>query len=58
MSKVCLKWSLEDLCDMEEEDMERLLESYAPNVIPSLEQVRLGAEPGVVWEFDGSFGFM
>ncbi|KAK4989250.1 Bifunctional dehydrogenase and ferrochelatase [Elasticomyces elasticus] len=56
MSKVCLAWSLEDLCDMEEQDMEKLLESYAPNVIPSLEQVRLGEEPGV-WQFDGSFGW-
>ena len=56
MSKVCLKWSLEDFCDMEEQDMETLLQSYAPNVIPSFDQVRLGEEPGV-WQFDGSFGF-
>ena len=56
MSKVCLKWSLEDLCDMEERDMETLLQSYEPNVIPSLDQVRLGERPGD-WEFDGSFGW-
>ena len=56
MSKVCLKWSLEDFCEMDEADMEALLLSYAPNVIPSLDQVRLGEEPGV-WTFDGSFGW-
>jgi len=56
MSKVCTKWSLEDLCDMQEQDMATLLESYQPNVVPSLEQVRLGEKPGE-WEFDGSFGW-
>lgn len=56
MIKVCDKWSLADFCDMEERDMEILLESYAPNVVPTLEQVRLGEEPGV-WQFDGSFGW-
>ncbi|KAK4544575.1 hypothetical protein LTR36_004147 [Oleoguttula mirabilis] len=56
MSKVCLKWSLEDLCEMEERDMDELLQSYAPDQIPSLSQVRLGEEPGT-WQFDGSFGW-
>ena len=56
MSKVCVDWSLEDLCDMEEEDMDRLLRSYVPEVVPSLEQVRLGEKPGD-WRFDGSFGW-
>lgn len=56
MSKVCVAWSLEDLLDMSEEDMNVLLESYEPDVVPSLEQVRLGEEPGV-WQFDGSFGW-
>lgn len=51
MSKVCLAWTLEDLCDMEEADMETLLESYAPDKIPSLTEVR------GPWEFDGSFGW-
>lgn len=51
MSKVCLAWSLEDLCDMSEEDMEQLLQSYAPDKVPSLTEVR------GPWEFDGSFGW-
>lgn len=41
---------------MEERDMEALLENYAPDVVPSFDQVRLGEDPNV-WEFDGSFGF-
>lgn len=56
MSKVCVKWSLEDLCDMTEEDMDALLRSYGPNVVPTLDQVRLGEEPGD-YRFDGSFGW-
>lgn len=51
MSKVCVKWSLEDLCDLEEEDMEILLQSYAPDKVPSLNEVR------GPWEFDGSYGW-
>ncbi|KAK5692210.1 Bifunctional dehydrogenase and ferrochelatase [Elasticomyces elasticus] len=56
MSKVCVQWSLEDLCDMEEQDMEELLRSYAPDQIPSFSQVKLKEDPGV-WEFDGSYGW-
>ncbi|WPG98098.1 siroheme synthase [Acrodontium crateriforme] len=56
MSKVCLAWSLEDLCAMEPEDMDALLESYGPNEIPTFDQVRLGEKPGV-FQFDGSFGW-
>ena len=56
MSKVCVDWSLEDLCDMDEEDMDRLLRSYAPEDVPSFEQVRLGEDSGK-WQFDGSFGW-
>lgn len=56
MSKVCVKWSLEDLCEMQELDMDELLQSYAPNQIPTLMQVRLGEEPGT-GQFDGSFGW-
>lgn len=56
MSKVCVQWSLEDLCEMEEQDMAQLLESYGPDVVPSFDQVRLGEEPGK-YEFDGSFGW-
>lgn len=56
MIRVCDKWSLEDMLEMEEADMAGLLESYGPNVVPTLEQVRLGEEVGV-WQFDGSFGW-
>ena len=56
MSKVCVQWSLEDLCEMDEADMDALLEYFAPNKVPSLQQVRLGEEPGE-WQFDGSFGW-
>lgn len=56
MSKVCVQWSLEDLCEMDEDDMDGLLQSYAPNLIPSLKQVRLGEEAGTSG-FDGSFGW-
>lgn len=51
MSKVCVQWSLEDLCDMSEEDMESLLQSYVPDEVPSLLDIR------GPWEFDGSFGW-
>lgn len=56
MSKVCVQWSLEDLCEMDEQDMDELLRSYGPDIVPSLEQLRLGEEPGT-FNFDGSFGW-
>lgn len=56
MSNVCLQWSLEDLCDMEEEDMSQLLQYYTPDKVPSLNQIRLGDDPDE-WKFDGSFGW-
>ncbi|KAK0808721.1 Bifunctional dehydrogenase and ferrochelatase [Friedmanniomyces endolithicus] len=46
----------EDLCDMEDLDMNELLQGYAPDQVPSLSQVRSGEEPGV-WQFDGSYGW-
>ena len=54
MSKVCVQWSLEDLCAMDEDDIDTLLKSYGPDLVPSLVQVRLGEEPGIS-SFDGSF---
>jgi len=57
MSKVCEAWSLEDLCEMDDEDMEKLLGFYKPNAVPSLAQVRGLGEQGAV-EFDGSFGWL
>lgn len=58
MSQVCDKWSREDFIEMEEEDMERLIQSYDPGVVPSFESVRIRRPTNVVWEFDGSFGWM
>lgn len=52
MSKVCEQWSLDDLCEMTEEDMESLLGFYKPGTVPSLEAVRLGESDGA---FDGPF---
>lgn len=40
MSSVCETWSLEDLVDMTEKDMDALLESYRPGKVPSLDQIR------------------
>lgn len=55
MSKVCETWSLEDLCEMDEDDMEALLGYYKPGTIPKLQELRTGETPTV---FDGSFGWM
>lgn len=56
MIKVCEKWTLEDLCEMEEKDMEALLGYYAPNEVPSFQAVRSG-EFGELGGWDGSFGW-
>lgn len=56
MSRVCEDWSLQDLCEMEEADMEALLGYYQPNTVPTLRQLRTGEEPGI-FQFDGSFGW-
>ncbi|KAF2402047.1 hypothetical protein EJ06DRAFT_474753 [Trichodelitschia bisporula] len=55
MSKVCEKWSLDDLCEMTEEDMNWLLQYYKSGIVPSLEELRLANNP-VAPVFDGSFG--
>lgn len=56
MIKVCDAWSLENLVDMTEADMDDLLEYYKPFTVPSFQQIRLGEDPDV-FEFDGSFGW-
>ncbi|KAK8159457.1 putative NAD(P)-binding-domain-containing protein [Phyllosticta citrichinensis] len=56
MSKVCETWSLEDLCEMDEKDMERLLGFYKPNSVPLLTHLRLGEHAPVVG-FGGAFGW-
>lgn len=40
MSNICESWSLEDLVEMTEGDMDTLLRSYESGRVPSLEQVR------------------
>lgn len=52
MSRVCESWSLEDICDMSDEDMEVLLTFYKPNCVPSLEEVRLSEPQGA---YNGPF---
>jgi precorrin-2 dehydrogenase/sirohydrochlorin ferrochelatase len=53
ISNVCDKWSLEDLCEMDQEDMDELLKHYGEKEVPSLRDLRGDAEEG----FDGSFGW-
>ena len=53
MSRVCESWSLEDLVEMDEKDMEVLLGFYKPGTVPSFEKVRGDDE----FAFDGSFGW-
>jgi precorrin-2 dehydrogenase/sirohydrochlorin ferrochelatase len=52
MSKVCEQWSLDELCEMTEQDMEELLGFYKPGTVPTLEMVRLGESDGA---YDGPF---
>ena len=56
MSRVCEGWSLEELVEMDEEDMERLLGFYKPGTVPTFEEIRLGEEAREL-AFDGSFGW-
>jgi precorrin-2 dehydrogenase/sirohydrochlorin ferrochelatase len=56
MSKVCESWTLEQLVEMEEDDMDALLGFYKPGTVPTYDQIRVGEEPGVP-TFDGSFGW-
>ncbi|KAI9777180.1 MAG: Bifunctional dehydrogenase and ferrochelatase [Geoglossum umbratile] len=54
MSKVCETWSLEELCQMDDDDMETLLGFYATNKIPEFSEIHTGEG---TYEFDGSFGW-
>lgn len=56
MSRVCEEWSLEDLLEMDEEDMDGLLGFYKPGTVPKFEEVRLGNQVDE-FVFDGSFGW-
>ena len=56
MSRVCEQWSLDQLVEMDELDMERLLGYYKPNTVPTFEKIRLDETSDDV-AFDGSFGW-
>jgi precorrin-2 dehydrogenase / sirohydrochlorin ferrochelatase len=58
MSKVCDTWTTEDFNAMDEQDMNALVRFYETGMVPKFEEVRLGPRGDVVWEFDGSFGWM
>ena len=55
MIKVSDAYSLEDLCEMDEQDMKTLLRFYATDEVPRLECLK--AMEGDYDPFDGSFGF-
>ncbi|KAB2573097.1 sirohydrochlorin ferrochelatase [Lasiodiplodia theobromae] len=56
MSKVCETWSLDDLVEMDEGDMEKLLGFYKPNTVPSFQEIRYGQQSNTVGSF-GAFGW-
>jgi len=53
ISSVCDKWSLEELCELNDTDMDDLLKSYEANDVPSLKALLCEGYNG----FDGSFGW-
>ena len=55
MSQVCESWSLDDLVDMDEGDMERLLGFYGPGTVPTFQDIRW--DDPEQFAFDGSFGW-
>jgi len=55
MIRVSDAYSLEDLCEMDERDMETLLRFYAPNKVPRSGCLKAMKEDYDA--FDGSFGF-
>ena len=56
MINVCDQWTLDDLVDMKEANMEKLLGFYESGTVPSLRSLRGGADDEG-FEFDGSFGW-
>jgi precorrin-2 dehydrogenase / sirohydrochlorin ferrochelatase len=55
MIKVSDAYSLEDLCEMNEEDMATLPRFYGPDKVPRMGCLK--AMEGEFDAFDGSFGF-
>lgn len=58
MSKVCDEWTADEFIAMDAEDMEELVKGYEDGTVPSFENIRIGRAKDVVFEFDGSFGWM
>lgn len=58
MSEVCDRWSTDDFNAMDEADMQALVAFYDSGKVPSFEDIRTQPQEDVVWEFDGSFGWM
>ena len=56
MSKVCETWTLEELVEMSDADMEKLLGFYEDNKVPKFRDIHNVRDNGV-FEFDGSFGW-
>lgn len=56
MTRVCEGWSLEELCDMDEEDMDAILDGYKDGKVISYKDLR-GEQGGFDEGFDGSFGW-
>ncbi|KAI5843272.1 hypothetical protein BZA05DRAFT_427440 [Tricharina praecox] len=62
MSRVCEEWSLADLCQMAEPEMEALLDGFREGRVPTLREIRGTPEEEEEEEeeeeaFDGSFGW-
>lgn len=58
MSKVCDEWSTDDFIAMDAEDMEELVSGYEDGTVASFKSIRFSRDDGVVFKFDGSFGWM
>lgn len=56
MSRVCESWSLEELVEMDDRDMEALLGYYKPGTVPKFSDIHHSNEDEV-YTFDGSFGW-
>ena len=54
MVDVCRKYSLDQLVQLEDEDMDKLLLYYRDGKVPPFNVIRTEE---LVYEFDGSFGF-
>lgn len=59
MTRVCDEWEGEELGVLGDDEMDALVRFYDTDEVPSFEQLRLGGgkQDGVVWDWDGSYGF-